>query len=135
MSLLVMKERPVRDLMHSEAYERFHRSLEAADAGEPTGFEPADYDDDRLLRVLIVDDHQATADTLSSQVAIWGHEIQRAYDGVTGLALAAAHRPDVLLLDILMPDMSGFEVAWQVRQQDRLRHCFIVAVTGRTDAK
>ena len=60
---------------------------------------------------------------------------RRAYDGVTGLALAAAFRPDVLLLDMLMPDVSGFEVAMQVRRQDRLKHCFIIAVTGRTDAK
>ena len=88
-----------------------------------------------LLRVLIVDDHRATADTLSSLVAKWGHDVRRAYDGVTGLALAAAYQPDVLLLDILMPDVSGIEVAMQVRRQDRLKHCFIIAVTGRTDAK
>ena len=65
---------------------------------------------------------------------IWGHDVRRAYDGVTGLALAAAFRPDVLLFDMLMPDVSGFEVARQVRRQDRLKHCFIIAVTGRTDA-
>ena len=52
-----------------------------------------------------------------------------------GLALAAAFRPDVLLLDMLMPDVSGFEVAMQVRRQDRLHNCFIIAVTGRADAK
>ena len=94
---------------------------------------PADKVEDRLLRVLIVDDHRATADTLSTLVGIWGHEVRRAYDGVTGLALAAAFRPDVLLLDILMPDVSGFEVAMQVRRQSRFKHCFLIAVTGRTD--
>ena len=67
-------------------------------------------------------------------VAKWGHDVRRAYDGVTGLALAAAYRPDVLLLDMLMPDVSGFEVARQVRRQDRLKPCFIIAITGRTDA-
>ena len=87
-----------------------------------------------MLRVLIVDDHRATADTLSMLVGQWGHDVRRAYDGVTGLALAAAFRPDVLLLDMLMPDVSGFEVARQVRRQDRLKPCFIIAVTGRTDA-
>jgi DNA-binding response OmpR family regulator len=49
--------------------------------------------------------------------------------------LAAAFQPDVLLVDILMPDVSGIEVAIQMRRQHRLEHCFIVAVTGRTDAK
>ena len=66
---------------------------------------------------------------------IWGHEVRRAYDAATGLALAAAFRPDVLLLDMLMPDVNGFEVARQVRRQSRLKDCFIVGVTGRTDAK
>lgn len=61
--------------------------------------------------------------------------VRQAYDGVTGLALAAAFRPDVLLLDILMPDVTGIDVSMQVRRQDRLKHCFIIAITGRTDAK
>jgi CheY-like chemotaxis protein len=64
-----------------------------------------------------------------------GSRGRRAYDGVTGLALTAAFHPDVLLLDIIMPDMSGLEVAMQVRRQARFKDCFIVAVTGRTDAK
>ena len=119
----------------TKADERFYKAIEAAAAGEPIVISPADNADDHLLRVLIVDDHRATADTLSSLVKIWGHDVRRAYDGVTGLALAAAFRPDVLLLDMLMPDVSGFEVAMQVRRQDRLKHCFIIAVTGRTDAK
>ena len=133
MSLLVMKERPCGEVTQ-DAYERFQRAIQAAAAGEPIDFVPAGNVDDQLLRVLIVDDHRATADTLSALVAKWGHEVRHAYDGVTGLALAAAFRPDVLLLDILMPNVSGIEVAIQMRRQNRLKHCFIVAVTGRTDA-
>ena len=132
MSLLVMKERP-SEVTQWEAYKRFQRALVAAAAGQPADVVPADNDKDRLLRVLIVDDHRATANTLSTLVGIWGHEVRRAYDGVTGLSLAAAFRPDVLLLDILMPDVSGFEVAMQVRRQNRFKDCFLIAVTGRTD--
>jgi chemosensory pili system protein ChpA (sensor histidine kinase/response regulator) len=51
------------------------------------------------------------------------------------MALAAAFQPDVVLLDILMPTVTGLEVALQIRRQDRLKHCFIVAITGRTDVK
>ena len=69
-----------------------------------------------LLRVLIVDDYRAAADTMSMLVGVWGHDVRRAYDGTTGLALAAAYQPDVLLLDIMMPNMSGLELARQVRQ-------------------
>jgi DNA-binding response OmpR family regulator len=66
-------------------------------------------------------------------VGIWGHDVRRAYDGATGLALAAAYQPDVLLLDIVMPGISGLELARQVRRQARLKDCLLVAVTGRTD--
>jgi CheY-like chemotaxis protein len=134
MSLLVMKERPASEVPQ-DMHERFDRAIEAAASGEPIGLEPADKVDDDLLRVLIIDDHRAMADTLSALVGKWGHEVRHAYDGVTGLALAAAFRPDVLLLDILMPNVGGIEVAIHMRRQDRLNHCFIVAVTGCTDAK
>ena len=88
-----------------------------------------------LLRVLIVDDYRASADTMSMLVGAWGHDIRRAYDGTTGLALAAAYQPDVLLLDIIMPGINGLELAQQVRRQLRLNDCLIIAVTGRTDAE
>jgi CheY-like chemotaxis protein len=84
---------------------------------------------------MVVDDYRAAADTTAMLVDAWGHDVRRAYDGKAGLALAAAYQPDVLLLDIMMPNMSGLEVARQVRQQSGLNDCFIIAVTGRTDAE
>ena len=87
------------------------------------------------LRVLIVDDYRASADTMSMLVGAWGHDVRRAYDGTTGMALAAAYQPDVLLLDIIMPGINGLELAWQVRRQVRLNDCLIIAVTGRADAE
>jgi CheY-like chemotaxis protein len=87
-----------------------------------------------LLRVLIVDDYRASADTMAMLVDVWGHDVRRAYDGTTGLALAAAYQPDVLLLDIIMPGVSGLELALQVRRQARLNDCLMIAVTGRADA-
>lgn len=84
--------------------------------------------------MLVVDDHIATTDTLRSLVVIWGHDVRHAYDGRKGLILAAEYRPDVLLLDMLMPGVNGFDIIKQMRQQNHLMHCFIVAITGRTDA-
>jgi CheY-like chemotaxis protein len=87
-----------------------------------------------LLRVLVVDDYRASADTMSSLVAAWGHEVQRAYDGNTGLALAAAYQPDVLLLDLIMPGVGGLTLVRQVQRQAHLNDRLMIAVTGRTDA-
>jgi CheY-like chemotaxis protein len=135
MNSLVTKDSPIHANKLKKADEHFHKAVRAAAVGEPIVIAPDDHTHDRLLRVLIVDDHRATAKTLSSLVTIWGHDVRCAYDGATALALAAAFRPDVLLLDMMMPDVSGFEVAMQVRRQNRLHNCFIIAITGRTDAK
>jgi CheY-like chemotaxis protein len=131
----VTMERPLNENKLPKAHKSFHAAIVAAATGKRIVIPPADNTSDQLLRVLIVDNHRAMTDTLSSLVTIWGHNVRRAYDGVTGLALAAAFRPNVLLLDMLMPGMNGFEVAMQVRRQVRLQHCFIIAITGRTDAK
>ena len=59
-----------------------------------------------------------------------GHEVRLAYDGPSALAAAIDYRPDVVLLDIGLPGLSGFEVAEQIRQQAALRHIVLVALTG-----
>jgi two-component system OmpR family response regulator len=135
MNFSLTKERPVNQKKLAKARERFLSAIESVAAGKPIVTPPIVHTDDQSLRVLIVDDHRATTDTMSALVKIWGHDVRHAYDGATGLALAAAFRPDVLLIDMLMANLNGFEVARQVRRQNRLDHCFIVAVTGRTDAK
>jgi CheY-like chemotaxis protein len=67
-------------------------------------------------------------------VGAWGHEVRCAYDGTSALALAAEFQPNVMLLDIAMPNMSGPELALQFQHQPRLNECFMIAVTGHTDA-
>lgn len=133
MSDLVMTERPISEVTQSNASKRSQRALRFAAACEPIVFWPKDNVEDRLLRVLVVGDDQATTDELSSFVAAWGHDVRCAYGGLSGLASVAAYRPDVLLLDILMRGMSGIKVAFEVRRQERLKHCFIIATTGRSD--
>jgi CheY-like chemotaxis protein len=135
MNIFATTERPGTEDLLAKARKEFLAAIEAIATDESNGLAPADGLDDPLLRVLIVDDHRATADTLFSLTAKWGHHVRRAYDGVTASTLAAAFRPDVLLLDMLMPSVDGVEVAMQVRRQARLKHCFIIALTGRTDAQ
>jgi len=87
----------------------------------------------RLLRVLIIDDNQETTDSLSRLVRDWGHEVRWAYDAQIGMKVAAAYHPDLVLLDIAMPQMDGCELAQELRGDARLKDCFMIAVTGRGD--
>jgi two-component system CheB/CheR fusion protein len=66
-------------------------------------------------RVLIVDDNADARETLSVLVGAAGHRVMVASDGDTALELAAKFRPDVVLMDIGLPDMDGFEVARRLR--------------------
>jgi PleD family two-component response regulator len=69
----------------------------------------------RLLRVLVADDNRDAADSMSLLVKMWGHEVRQTYDGAAALEIAAAYRPDVLLLDISMPNMDGCQLAKRLR--------------------
>lgn len=86
------------------------------------------------LRVLVVDDQQPLTNTTARLVGIWGHEVRQAYDGSTALALAANYKPNIVLLDILMPQMNGLQFATRLRQIAGFETCFLVAITGRTDS-
>jgi signal transduction histidine kinase len=81
-------------------------------------------------RILIVEDHPDTAQTLATLVALDGHEVQLARDGATALEMAPQFLPEVMLIDIGLPGMDGFEVARRIRKLDCGRGCMLVAVTG-----
>jgi CheY-like chemotaxis protein len=86
----------------------------------------------RPLRILIIEDEPDTANTLSLLLKPHGHEIALACDGLSGLEMADRNPPDVVLLDIGLPDLSGYEVATRIRQQPGTRP-FIIATTGYGD--
>jgi CheY-like chemotaxis protein len=79
-------------------------------------------------RLLLVDDNRDAADILAEGLALVGYEVRVAHDGPTALAVAAAFRPALVLLDIGLPVMDGYEVAQRMRQQfSQMR---LVALTG-----
>jgi signal transduction histidine kinase/CheY-like chemotaxis protein len=82
------------------------------------------------LRALVVDDNFDAAQSLSLLLTSWGFEIEVAYDGASALQSAEAHRPDLVLLDIGMPGMDGFEVARRLRQFEGGDEITLVALTG-----
>jgi signal transduction histidine kinase len=80
-------------------------------------------------RVVVVDDCRDGAESLAMLLRIWGHEVRVAYDGPTALQTVRAEAPDVVLLDIGLPGMDGYQVARRLRELpgDRLT---LVALTG-----
>jgi PAS domain S-box-containing protein len=80
------------------------------------------------LRILIVDDNHDGADTLAAVLRLMGHEVDTAYDGHEGVEAAVRMQPDVVLLDIGLPRLNGYEAARRIRSQG-LR-TLLIAVTG-----
>jgi CheY-like chemotaxis protein len=128
----LIKNRTLSDVGDTDAYNQLQVQRIAHTRQNPTTTLPSDVVR-RRLRVLIVDDHHASTDTLAMLMKAWGHNIRRAYDGAAGLELAAEYLPDIMLLDMMMPKMNGRQLALQVRQQASLQNCLLVAITGCTD--
>jgi DNA-binding response OmpR family regulator len=82
-----------------------------------------------LRRVLVVDDNADAADSLAMLLQVHGDEVRVAYDGEEALFAEQEFKPDVLLLDIGMPKLSGYDVARRVRDA-RGSEVLIVAITG-----
>ncbi|HWV16336.1 MAG TPA: response regulator [Cellvibrio sp.] len=81
-------------------------------------------------RVLIVDDYADVADTLAQWLRLAGHSVQTAYTGAQAIESTVAFQPDVVLLDIGLPDSSGFDIAKKLRALPNLQKFLLVAVTG-----
>jgi PAS domain S-box-containing protein len=81
-------------------------------------------------RILVADDNQDAAESLATLLELSGHELRIAHLGRTALALAQTFRPEVALLDIGMPDLSGYEVAQKLRQAAWADGMQLIALTG-----
>jgi signal transduction histidine kinase len=81
-------------------------------------------------RVLVVDDNLDAAETISMFLQIEGHAVQTAADGAQALAIAATFEPEVVVLDIGLPQVDGYEVARRLRQRPATRSALLVALTG-----
>jgi signal transduction histidine kinase/response regulator RpfG family c-di-GMP phosphodiesterase len=84
----------------------------------------------RAQRVLVVDDNRDAAESLALLLRLDGHDVRVAHDGPAALEAAAAFGPEVVLLDIGLPRMSGHEVAARLLQQPHPGRCLLVAMTG-----
>ncbi len=86
-------------------------------------------------RILIADDNAMNLDILQTRLAVHGYDILTATDGEAALALAREQQPDLILLDVMMPKLDGFEVCRRLRGDPALPFMPIILVTARTDPK
>jgi CheY-like chemotaxis protein len=84
-------------------------------------------------KVLVVDDSRSSADILTMFFEMEGLDVRSAYLGEDALELALEMKPDIIFLDLGLPDMSGYEVAAKIREFPGGQHCFLVALTGRDE--
>jgi CheY-like chemotaxis protein len=82
------------------------------------------------LRILVVDDNADAADSLALLLGLLGHAVRTAYDGPATLEVAQAFLPQVVLLDLGLPRMDGYEVARRLRHESGLGEVVLVATTG-----
>jgi signal transduction histidine kinase len=94
------------------------------DATEQAGHHPARH------RILIADDNKDAATSLAMILNIMGNETQAVYDGLAAFNAAPVFKPDVILLDIGMPELNGYDAARRIREQPWGRDIVLVALTG-----
>lgn len=84
----------------------------------------------RKKRILVVDDNVDSAESLTTLLKLTGNETRAAFDGLQALESAATFQPDVILLDIGLPELNGYDVARKVREQPWGKDIILIALTG-----
>jgi CheY-like chemotaxis protein len=85
----------------------------------------------RPISILVVDDDHDSADGIAMLLRRWNHRVVVAYEGLHAIRLFRGLRPDLVLLDIDLPGMDGYEVAGRMRRENH--DVFLVALTGTAD--
>jgi len=112
----------------SEFVVRLPLVVEASQPQEPGG--AAEHSARSPLRILVVDDNRDGADSLSGFLTMMGDDTRTAYDGQAGVDAVEEFRPDVILLDIGLPKLNGYEACRRIRMQAGGENIVLIAVTG-----
>lgn len=89
-----------------------------------------DRDTDRGLRILVADDNRDAAHTLAMMLDLEGHDVRTAHDGLETLAIGHLFKPELVLLDIAMPVLNGYQTARQIRDRPWGQRAYLVALTA-----
>jgi len=96
----------------------------------PTQPAPTTTGGSAIRRILVVDDNTDGADTLSLLLRLVGHEVHTRYSGRDALRAAEELRPEVVIMDLAMPDLDGYETCQRLRRQAAGTHLTIIALSG-----
>ena len=81
-------------------------------------------------RILVVDDNRDAPATLAKLLGLSGHEVHTAHDGLEAVSVARRVQPDIVLLDIGLPKLNGYDAARRIREQEGEGGVLLVALTG-----
>lgn len=81
-------------------------------------------------RILVVDDNLDSSESLVLLLKLMGNDVQTAHDGLEAVAMAETNRPDVILMDIGLPKLNGYEAARRIRERAGDREMVLIALTG-----
>jgi PAS domain S-box-containing protein len=105
-------------------------STQPLPGSQPANDEGEESSPGATCRILIVDDNRLSSKSTAMLLRLMGHELATAQDGIEGIECARTFRPDVILLDIGLPRLNGYETARRIREQPWGRNVFLIAVTG-----
>ena len=106
------------------------RSPPAADATPAPRDAPADAPSATSLKVLVVEDNRDAAEVLATIVELWGHEVRTAFDAPAALHVLDGWKPDVIVSDLGLPRMDGFELARRLREPSARCGAVLIALSG-----
>jgi two-component system CheB/CheR fusion protein len=104
-----------------------HPSTVVGEAQEPSSFRVVTMPG---RRILVVDDNRDSAESLATLLRLSGNDVRTVYEGRQAVTVAGSYRPDLVLLDLGLPGLNGFEVAKRLRSMSGLENSVLVAVTG-----
>jgi two-component system alkaline phosphatase synthesis response regulator PhoP len=85
--------------------------------------------------ILVVDDERDLLDLIEYNLKKEGYDVLKAEDGLEGIRMAKKYKPDLVMLDIMMPKMNGLEACEQIRDDDEIKHTPIIFLTAKNDEK
>src|SRR6185369_6483119 len=106
------------------------KTATAVSASTPPSAPAARKQESRRRRVLVVDDNVDHADSLASLLRLDGHDVHTAYDGLAAIDAVTANRPEIVLLDIGMPRLNGYDAARRIRSLDGADDILLIALSG-----